>query len=86
MANTVSAIRAVKKIKKRTQVNKIRVGKYNAAVKTIEEAIKSKDKANAIKLFSTFQSQVMKASKKGFLKRTAVSRKISRIAKQISKL
>ncbi len=49
MANTVSAIRAVKKIKKRTQVNKIRVGKYKAAVKTIEEAIKSKDKAKAIK-------------------------------------
>ena len=67
MANTVSAIRAVKKIKKRTQVNKIRVGKYKAAVKTIEEAIKSKDKAKAIKLFSTFQSQVMKASKKGSL-------------------
>ena len=43
MANTVSAIRAVKKIKKRTQVNKIRVGKYKAAVKIIEEAIKSKD-------------------------------------------
>ncbi len=39
MANTVSAIRAVKKIKKRTQVNKIRVGKYKAAVKTIEEEL-----------------------------------------------
>jgi small subunit ribosomal protein S20 len=86
MANTVSAIRAVKKIKKRTQVNKIRVGKYKAAVKTIEEAIKSKDKVKAIKLFSTFQSQVMKACKKGSLKRTTVSRKVSRISKQISKL
>jgi small subunit ribosomal protein S20 len=86
MANTVSAIRAVKKIKKRTQVNKIRVGKYKAAVKTIEAAIKSKDKVKAIKLFSTFQSQVMKASKKGSLKRITVSRKVSRISKQISKL
>ncbi|NCU49613.1 MAG: 30S ribosomal protein S20, partial [Candidatus Fonsibacter ubiquis] len=44
------------------------------------------DKAKAIKLFSTFQSQVMKASKKGSLKRTTVSRKVSRISKQISKL
>jgi small subunit ribosomal protein S20 len=86
MANTVSAIRAVKKIKKKTQVNKIRVGKYKAAVKTIEEAIKSKDKAKAIKLFSIFQSKVMKASKKGSLKRTTVSRKVSRISKKISKL
>jgi small subunit ribosomal protein S20 len=86
MANTVSAIRAIKKIKKRTQVNKIRVGKYRAAVKTIEEAIQSKDKAKAKKLFSIFQSQVMKASKKGSLKRTTVSRKVSRISKKISKL
>ena len=86
MANTVSAIRAVKKIKKRTQVNKIRVGKYKSAVKIIEEAIKSKDKAKALKLFSNIQSQVMKASKKGSLKRTTVSRKVSRISKQISKL
>ena len=86
MANTVSAIRAVKKIKKRTQVNKIRVGKYKSAVKIIEEAIKTKDKAKALKLFSNFQSQVMKASKKGSLKRTTVSRKVSRISKQIYKL
>jgi small subunit ribosomal protein S20 len=86
MANTVSATRAIKKIQKRTQVNKIRVGKYKAAVKTIEEAIKSRDKAKAIKLFSTFQSQVMKASKKGSLKRITVSRKVSRISKKISKL
>jgi ribosomal protein S20 len=52
----------------------------------IEEAIKSKDKAKALKLFSNFQSQVMKASKKGSLKKTTVSRKVSRISKQISKL
>ena len=50
------------------------------------QAIKSKDKAKALKLFSNFQSQVMKASKKGSLKRTTVSRKVSRISKQISKL
>ncbi len=86
MANTVSAIRAVKTTKKKTEINKIRVGKYKAAVKIIEQAIESKDKTKALKLFSNFQSQAMKYSKKGSLKRTTISRKISRISKQIAKL
>jgi len=86
MANTVSAIRAVKTTKKKTEINKIRVGKYKAAVKIIEQAIESKDKTKALKLFSNFQSQAMKHSKKGSLKRKTISRKISRISKQIAKL
>jgi len=86
MANTTSAAKAIKQIKKRTAINRIRLGKYKSAVKTIEEAIVSNDKNKALKLFSNFQSQVMKAAKKGSLKRKTVSRKVSRIAKKISKL
>jgi len=86
MANTTSAAKAIKKIKKRTTINRIRLGKYKSAIKTIEETIVSKDKDKALKLFSNFQSQVMKASKKGSLNRKTVSRKVSRIAKKISKL
>ncbi|MFM7673700.1 MAG: 30S ribosomal protein S20 [Candidatus Fonsibacter sp.] len=86
MANTTSAAKAIKQIKKRTAINRIRLGKYKSAVKTIEEAIVSKDKNKALKLFANFQSQVMKASKTGSLKRKTVSRKVSRIAKKISKL
>jgi len=86
MANTTSAEKAIKQIKKRTTINRIRLGKYKSAVKTIEEAIFSKDKNKALKLFSNFQSQVMKASKTGSLKRKTISRKVSRIAKRISNL
>jgi len=86
MANTNSAAKAIKQIKKRTAINRIRLGKYKSAVKTIEEAIVSKDKNKALKLFSNFQSKVMKASKTGSLKRKTVSRKVSKIAKKISKL
>jgi len=86
MANTTSAAKAIRQIEKRTRINRIRLGKYKSAVKTIEEAILSKDKNKALKLFSNFQSKVMKASKTGSLKRKTVSRKISRIAKKISKL
>jgi len=86
MANTTSAVKAIKQIKKRTTINRVRLGKYKSAIKTIEEAIVSKDKTKALKLFSNFQSQVMKVSKTGSLKRKTVSRKVSRIAKKISKL
>jgi len=86
MANTISAGKAIKQIKKRTAINRIKLGKYKFAVKTMEEAIVSKDKNKALKLFSNFQSQVMKASKTGSLKRKTISRKVSRISKRISKL
>ena len=48
------------------------------------ELIKSGDKAKIDKFFSTFQSQLMKVSKKGSIKRKTASRKISRISKKIS--
>jgi len=44
MANTTSAVKAIKQIKKRTTINRVRLGKYKSAIKTIEEAIVSKDK------------------------------------------
>ncbi len=86
MANTSSAKKKVKVIKRKTAINRIRIGKYKSAIFEIESAIKKGDKAAAQKLFSKFQSQLMKVSKKGSIKRTTASRKISRTAKKISKL
>ena len=52
----------------------------------MEELIKSGDKPKVEKFFSTFQSQLMKVSKKGSIKKTTAARKISRISKKISKI
>ena len=41
-------------------------------------------KKKAKSLFNTFQSNLMKVSKKGSIKRQTVSRKISRTAKKIA--
>ena len=41
-------------------------------------------KKKAKKIFKNFQSNLMKVSKKGTIKRQTVSRKISRTAKKIS--
>ena len=84
MANTSSAKKKSKVIKTKTAINRIRLGKYKRAVNEIENAIKSGDKAKATKLFDSFQSKIMKVSKKGTIKRQTVSRKISRTAKKLT--
>jgi small subunit ribosomal protein S20 len=86
MANTKSAQKKIKEIKKRTIVNRIRIGKYKKAVSDIEKLIVNKEKLKAQKMFSNFQSQLMKVSKKGSIKRLTASRKIARIAARIAKL
>lgn len=84
MANTKSAKKKTKVIKKKTAINRVRIGKYKGAITQMEELIKSGDKVKIDKFFSTFQSQLMKVSKKGSIKRKTASRKISRISKKIS--
>ena len=86
MANTKSAKKKTKVIKKKTAINRVRIGKYKSAIIQMEELIKNGDKAKVDKFFSTFQSQLMKVSKKGSIKRTTATRKISRISKKISKI
>ena len=86
MANTKSAKKKTRVIKKKTAINRIRIGKYKGAVTQIEAFIKSVEKEKALKYFDTFQSQLMKVSKKGSIKRQTASRKISRISKKISEL
>ena len=84
MPNTKAAIRRVRRVKKQTQVNRIRKSKYKNAVKLMELAIKSKEKDKAKKYFSKFQSILMQVAKSGIISRNTAARKISRISKKIS--
>ena len=86
MANTSSAKKKTKVIKRKTAINRIRLGKYKSAISEIENAIKDGDKSKENKLFDKFQSQLMKVSKKGSIRRQTVSRKISRTAKKLALL
>ena len=83
MPNTKSAIRRVRRVKKQTQVNRIRKSKYKNAVKQMELLIKSKDKAKAKKYFSKFQSILMQVAKSGIVSKRTASRKISKLSKKI---
>ena len=83
MPNTKSAIRRVRRVKKQTQVNRIRKSKYKNAVKQMEILIKAKEKEKAKKYFSKFQSILMQVAKSGIINRNTASRKISRTSKKV---
>ena len=84
MPNTKSAIRRVRRVKKQTQVNRIRKSKYKNAVKQMDLFLKNKEKDKAKKYFSKFQSILMKVAKSGIVSRNTAARKISRVSKKIS--
>ena len=78
MPNTKSAIRRVRRVKKQTQINRIRKSKYKNAVKQMESILKSKEKEKAKKYFSKFQSILMQVAKSGAISKKTAARKISK--------
>ena len=84
MPNTKSAIRRVRRVKKQTQVNRIRKSKYKNAIKQMEFLLNGKENDKAKKYFSKFQSILMQVAKSGVVSKNTAARKISRISKRIS--
>ena len=84
MPNTKSAIRRVRRVKKQTQVNRIRKSKYKTAIKQMEIHLTSNEKEKAKKYFSKLQSILMQVAKSGIISKNTAARKISRISKKIS--
>ena len=84
MPNTKSAIRRVRRVKKQTQVNRIRKSKYKNAIKKMETLLKAKEKDKAKKYFSKFQSILMQVAKSSIISKNTAARKISRVSKKIS--
>ncbi len=83
MPNTKSAIRRVRRVKKQTQINRIRKSKYKNAVKKMQLMLNSKNKDKAKKFFPKFQSILMQVAKTGIINRKTAARKISKISKKL---
>ena len=83
MPNTKSAIRRVRRVKKQTQVNRIRKSRYKSAIKKMEVLLKSKEREKAKKFFPKFQSILMQVAKSGVINKKTASRKISKTSKKI---
>ena len=83
MPNTKSAIRRVRRVKKQTQINRIRKSKYKNAIKQMDNLLSSNKKDKAKKNFSKFQSILMQVAKSGVISKKTASRKISRVSKKL---
>ena len=83
MPNTKSAIRRVRRVKKQTQINRIRKSKFRNAIKEMDTLIKSKNKDKAKKYFPKFQSILMQVAKSGVVNKKTAARKISKTSKKI---
>lgn len=86
MANTKSAQKAVRKIARRTAINKSRRSQMRTYVRKVEEAIASKDPAAAAAALHGAEPLVARAAQKGILHKNTASRKISRLAKRVKAL
>lgn len=86
MANTPGAKKAIRKIERRTEVNKARRSRMRTYVRKFEEAVEAGDAAAARTAFVAAESELMRAVSKGVLHRNTGSRKVSRLAAQLKKL
>ena len=86
MANTPGAKKAVRKIERRTAVNKARRSRVRTYLRKFEEALAAGDAAIAKAAFIVAESELMRAVSKGVVHKNTGARKVSRLAAQLKKL
>ena len=86
MANNPGAKKAIRKIARRTEVNKARRSRVRTFLRKFEEAVSSGDAAAAKAAFVQAQSELMRAVGKGVVHKNTGSRKVSRLAAQLKKM
>lgn len=86
MANTSSAKKAVRKIERRTAVNRTRRSQMRTYVRKVEEALASGDAKAAEAALAAAEPLVMRAAQKGIVHKNNASRKISRLTVRVKAL
>jgi len=86
MANNPGAKKAIRKIARRTEVNKARRSRVRTYVRKFEEALAAGDAAVARTAFIDAQSELSRAVTKGVIHKNTVARKVSRLAAALKKL
>jgi small subunit ribosomal protein S20 len=86
MANTPGSKKAIRKIARRTEVNKARRSRVRSYVRKFEEALAAGDATAAAAAFTTAQSEMMRAVSKGVMHKNTGSRKVSRLHAALKKL
>ncbi len=83
MANTKSAKKAARQATRRTEINKSRASRARTAVREVEEAIKTGNKAAAKEALKSAEPVLASTAQKGVIDKKAVSRKVSRLSARV---
>jgi small subunit ribosomal protein S20 len=86
MANTSSAKKATRVSARRTIINKNRLSRVRTAVKKVEEAITTGDKAAAEAALRAAQPELQRGAQKGIVHKNAAARRVSRLSKRVKAL
>jgi small subunit ribosomal protein S20 len=86
MANTSSAKKAVRKIERRTSVNRARRSRMRTFMRKVEEAIASGDASTAASALQSAIPIMMRAAQHGIIHKNTASRKVSRMTARVKAL
>lgn len=86
MANTSSAKKAVRKIERRTVVNRSRRSRMRTFVRKVEEALAAGDAALAAAALESAAPEMMRAAQHGVIHKNTASRKVSRLTARVKAL
>ena len=84
MANHVSAKKRSRQTKVKNAINSQYLSKFRTALNKFNSSLDSKNEVEIQKSFSTVNSILAKAVKKGIFKKENISRKLSSLSKQFS--
>ena len=77
MANTKSAIKRIRRIRKQTVDNKVRKSKFRNAIKKMNLLIEGKKKKEALAFLPKLNSELMKIAKIGLVKKKKRQRSVT---------
>ena len=86
MANTSSAKKAVRKIERRTKVNRARRSAMRTQIRKAEEAIAAGDTDAARSVVRETEALIMRSVQKGVIHKNTASRKVSRLSARVKTL
>lgn len=86
MPNTPSARKAVRKIARRTAINRSRRSQMRTYIRKVEEAIATGDPAAAAEALRNAEPVIRRAAQKGIVHANTAARKVSRLARKVNAL
>ena len=86
MAVSLSAKKRIRQTKRRTEVNIRRLNALRSSIRKVEAAITAGKKSAAEAALRVAEPQMMRGAGKGVVNRNTMSRKLSRLSRQIKRL